>query len=92
MLQQRIDFFARLTKEEKLNLTSQDFTVSEFKEIIGETAFCETDRLIAIYRYIECMTYEEISDKIGIDLKTCRARTTKIDSKIKSTYLKLFYH
>ncbi|MCM1556281.1 MAG: hypothetical protein NC087_01970 [Anaeroplasma bactoclasticum] len=91
MLQQRIDYFARMTKEEKLNLTINDFTVSEFKEIINETALCENDRLIVIYRYINCMPYEEISEKIGIDLKTCRARMEKIDSKIKSTYLKFFY-
>lgn len=91
MIQARIDYFARMTKEEKQNLSPQDFTVSEFKEIIYETAFSEIDRLIVLYRYIDCMTYEEISDKVGIDIRTCRTKMIKIDAKIKSTYLKLFY-
>lgn len=91
MIQQRLDFFTRLTKEEKLCLTSQDFTKTEFIEIIYETMLNEIDKLIATYRYIECMTFEEISEKLDIDLKTCRNRIKKIDDYIRQTYLKLFY-
>lgn len=51
MLQARIDFFARLTKEEKETLKPSDFTVSEFKEIVSETALTEMDRLIILSPY-----------------------------------------
>ncbi len=91
MLQQRIDYFSRMTKEEKLNLSSKDFTKSEFEEVIGETILNQLDILIATYRYINCMTIEEIAEKVAIDLRTCRNRLRKIDECIKQTYLKLFY-
>lgn len=91
MTQARIDFFARLTREEKERLSADDFTVSEFKEIVCETAFTEIEKMIAIHRYVDCMTYEQISEKIGIDLRTCRSKMPKVDEKLKNTYLKLFY-
>lgn len=91
MLQARIDFFARLTKEEKETLKPSDFIVSEFKEIVSETALTEMDRLIILYRHIDCMTHEQIAEKVGIDIRTCTKRIPKIEAKIKNTYLKLFY-
>lgn len=91
MTRERVDFFARMTNDEKENLSPDDFTVSEFREIISETALNETEKLIVIHRYIDCMTFEEISSVIGIDLRTCRSKLEKINEKLKNTYIKLFY-
>lgn len=90
MKQHRFDYFCNLTKEEKAKLTFEDFTVSEIKELLEETSLRNDDRQIAIERFIECKSMQEISDNLYIDIKTCTKRIEKINQKLKSTCLKYF--
>lgn len=90
MKQERIDFFKQLTDDAKQSLSQQDFTVSEIKEIISETPLKQLDRDIAYLRYIDCMTFDEISDQLGYDPKTIKSHLPDISIKLKSTCTKLF--
>jgi len=91
MEQARKEFFSNLTQDEQMDLTSHDFTISEIREIIEETPLHSLDKQIAIYRYIECMTLEEIANKLGYDVKTILSHVKKISIKLKKTCTRLFY-
>lgn len=90
MKQERIDFFKQLTDDAKQSLSQQDFTVSEIREIISETPLKQLDRDIAYLRYIDCMTFDEISDQLGYDPKTIKSHLPDISLKLKSTCAKIF--
>ena len=86
----RFDFFAKLTHDEKMDLESKDFLVSEIEEIIAETPLCDTDKRISVKRYIECMTEREIAEKLQLDEKTVNRRLQTISLKLKITCSRLF--
>lgn len=90
MEQDRKDFFKQLTDDAKKSLDHDSFTVSEIKEIIAETPLTQLDRDIAYYRYCECMTFEEIADKLGYDIRTIRSHLPSISISLKTTCTKLF--
>lgn len=83
--------FSDLTKEDKIQLTYKDFTVSEITEIITETVLSDEDREIAMLRYTKAMTYEAIAEKVDLDWKTVQKRIPKISDKLKHTVCKLLY-
>lgn len=90
MRDERINFFANLTNDEKMALTSNDFTISEITEIINETALNKLDKNIAVMRYIKRMTFDEIANKLDRDIKTIQKRIPNISIKLKQTCVKLF--
>jgi DNA-directed RNA polymerase specialized sigma24 family protein len=90
MKESRFDFFAQLTHDEKLGLESKDFMTSEIEEIISETPLCDLDKRISVYRYIKCMTENEIADKENVDIKTIHRRLQTISLKLKITCSRLF--
>lgn len=90
MNDKRLKFFSKLTEDEKMKLESKDFTVSEICEIVAETPLRDEDKRIAKYRYIDCMTKEEIAEKTQLDIKTVSSRLNSISLKLKITCTKLF--
>lgn len=90
MKEERINLFAQLSDDEKMALTSNDFTITEITEIINETALNKLDKNIAVMRYIKRMTYEEISYKLNRDIRTIQKRIPNISIKLKETCVKLF--
>lgn len=74
-------------------------TLTECQEVIDETRLTKEDRDIAQLWVIECMTYEEIADKLGIgDKRTIQKRleegnkkkdTPAIRTSLKSTLIKI---
>lgn len=90
MKEERVNLFAKLSDDEKMALTSNDFTISEITEIINETALNKLDKNIAIMRYIKKMTFDEISIKLNRDVRTIQKRLVNISIKLKSTCVKLF--
>lgn len=89
MREERIAKFSKMSIEEIKNLKCYDFTVSELEEIILETPLTEQNRNIARLRYKDRMTYEQISETLGIDKKTCINRLNKISNELKKTLIKL---
>lgn len=77
--------FSALTKAQKENLTLKDFTVSEIKEIIAETALKDEDAAIATLRFINCKTIESIAERQGFDSRTITRRIRKIEKLLKET-------
>jgi len=92
MEKDRIDFFKKLTDDAKKSLCKDNFTISEIKEIIAETPLTQLDRDIAILRYCECMSFDEIADKLEYDIRTIRKHLPTISLSLKSTCAKLFTH
>ena len=90
MEQDRKDFFKQLTEDARKSLTHDNFTVSEIKEIIAETALTQLDRDIAVYRYCECMSFDEIAEKLGYDIRTIKRHLPSISLSLKTTCAKLF--
>jgi DNA-directed RNA polymerase specialized sigma24 family protein len=86
----RIEFFAKLSTEQKLQLSHKDFTVSEIEEIIAETPLNAMWREIAKLRYVHQCTIEEIANKLYIDYKTCQRSLKGISAKLKHTCDKMF--
>nr|DAU61047.1 MAG TPA: ECF sigma factor [Caudoviricetes sp.] len=80
--------FSALTKEEKENLTLNDFTVSEIIELINETVLSPENRIIARLRFAKAMTIEAIAEKIKRDVKTVQRRLPAIEIQLNKTILK----
>ena len=80
--------FSALTKEEKENLTLNDFTVSEIIELINETVLSPENRIIARLRFAKDMTIEAIAEKIKRDVKTVQRRLPAIEIQLNKTILK----
>ena len=70
MNEERYEYFQRMSVDEKLKLKPSDFTISEFKGILGEIMLKEECKQIAIMYYVDCMTYDDIAYKLQIDRKT----------------------
>lgn len=74
-------------------------TLTECQEVIDETRLTKEDREIAQLWVIECLTYDEITDKLGIgDKRTIIKRleegnkkkdTPAIRTSLKSTLIKI---
>ena len=71
-------------------LSFNDFTASEIKEIVAEMCLSELDRNIAILRFVDCMTIDEIAYKLGIDYRTCKVHIDRIKEKFNQTCIKFF--
>ena len=80
--------FSALTKEEKENLTLNDFTVSEIIELINETVLSPENLIIARLRFAKAMTIEAIAEKIKRDVKTVQRRLPAIEIQLNKTILK----
>lgn len=68
----------------------KDFTSTEINRIISETPLTERDRKIAVLRYIECKSEEDISSILYIDKKTVHSNIPKISILLKRTAHKIF--
>ena len=89
MQQNRLEYFSKLSADEKYKLSAKDFTVSEIREIIAETSLNETDIKIAECRYIKAMTMAAIAEEVGLDEKTIQRKIPKISDKLKRTLQKM---
>lgn len=87
----RFNKFSQLTREELMNLTAKDFTVSEIIEIINETPLSDRDKTIAINRYTKGMTLEDIADILNVDSRTVGKALRNISSKLRDTCQKMFF-
>lgn len=83
-------YFSKLSDSEKEKLTYKDFLVSEIKEILNETCLSKIDRKIATYRFIDCMTLEEIAALTNYEIKTIQTHLNKIHKEFTKTFLKFF--
>lgn len=80
--------FIALTKEERENLTLDDFTISEILELINETVLSPENRTIARLRFAKAMTIEAIAEKVNRDMKTVQRRIPIIKKQLNKTILK----
>ena len=86
----RIDYFnAKYSYNEKFDLSSKDFTVSEINEIINETVLNNDERIIAKEKYLNDKTIQEISDIVNLSEKTVQRKIPIISKKLKSTIQKI---
>lgn len=81
--------FQHLTEEQKQNLTFDDFTVSELREIINETVLSKENKQIAEMRFIQALTIEKIAEKMGFDKRTIKSRIASIKRKLQKTINKM---
>lgn len=88
MKEERLEHFRKMTDEQKYALTYQDFTVSEIKELIAETPMCDLDKRIAVGKFVNDMTADEIGDKEHLDVRTVARHILKIRCLIKCTCIK----
>ena len=91
MTEDRFRFFQKMNFEDKMQLTPEDFTTSEFKYILGEMMIKEDCKEIAVMHYIECLSYDEIAYRLGIDRKTVIRRLDKLITRFRFTCVKLFF-
>lgn len=84
-----IEFYKKHLKG-TLFLCCDDFTATEIKQIIEESPLNERDKLIATTYWIDLMSEEDISYKVGCDKKTIRNNIPKISMILKTTASKLY--
>lgn len=70
-------------------ISSKLFTNSETMEIIDETALSETERRIAVCKFIKMMTVDEIANDVGYDVRTIQRKAKQVSLKLKSTFMKM---
>ena len=81
--------FQDLSKEDKMKLTFDDFTVSEIRYIIEETVLTESDQRIAELRFIKKLSIERIAEVMGYDKKTIFKHSNAIKEKLLKTIQKI---
>lgn len=81
--------FQDLSKEDKMKLTFDDFTVSEIRYIIEETVLTESDQRIAELRFIKKLSIERIAEVMGYDKKTIFLHGNAIKEKLLKTIQKI---
>ena len=81
--------FQDLSKEDKMKLTFDDFTVSEIRYIIEETVLTEADQKIAELRFIKQLSIERIAEVMGYDKKTIFNHSNTIKEKLLKTIQKI---
>lgn len=87
------------TIEELFTKGKEILTLTECQEVIDETRLTKEDREIAQMWVIDCMTYDEIANKLGVgDKRTIikrleegnkRKDTPAIRTSLKSTLIKI---
>lgn len=87
---ERVDYFKSLPKAIRINLNAGYFMKSEILFIIDETPLSDRDRTIAIKRFTEKMTYEEIAKIVGCDYRSVMRALPSISRKLKKTCAQLF--
>ena len=85
MKEQRLQRLSKLTDEEKYKLTYKDFTVTEIEELIAETPMCDTDKRIAVARFIKEKPDSEIAEQEHMDTRTVRRHIEEIRHRLKIT-------
>lgn len=100
MTDERREFIRKhYTLDELFNKGKDILTLTECQEVIDETRLTKEDRDIAQLWVIECMTYDEIAERLGIqDKRTIQKRleegnkkkdTPAIRTSLKSTLIKI---
>lgn len=84
-----LERFGGITKEEKSNLTFDDFTVSELRVIIDETVLSSENKKIAELRFIKALTVEKIAEKMNFEKRTISTRISDIKKKLQKTINKM---
>ncbi len=80
----------RLTESEKMDLSYKDFIKSEVEEIINQLLINDRLKKEAKLYFIDCLSIQEVADKMGIDLKTATRHKKRLSHAIKRTICKMF--
>lgn len=91
MNEERYYYFQQMSFEQKMKLTPNDFTITEFKEILNEMMLNDECKKIGLMHYIKCLGYDEIADELQIDRKTVIRRLNKLLLNFRFTCIKLFF-
>lgn len=78
-----------ITQDSKVQIDYECLTVSEIHNIISETPLTNENRQIAIKRYIELKTIEEIADEMHYDKRTVSERLKFIYLDLQKVTIKL---
>lgn len=78
-----------ITQDSKVQIDYECLTVSEIHNIISETPLTNENRQIAIKRYIELKTIEEIADEMHYDRRTVSDRLKLIYLDLQKVTIKL---
>ena len=91
MNEERYYYFQQMSFEEKMKLTPNDFTITEFKDILNEMMLNDECKKIGLMYYIECLSYDDIAYELQIDRKTVIRRLNKLLLNFRFTCIKLFF-
>ena len=80
-----------LVQSKGMEISFRDFTCSEIRWLIDETPFSPTDRKVAVLRFVENRTYDDISGRMEwysntTTIKHCRF----VSEALKRTCFKVF--
>lgn len=78
-----------ITQDSKVQIDYECLTVSEIHNIISETPLTNENRQIAIKRYIELKTIDEIADEMHYDRRTVSDRLKLIYLDLQKVTIKL---
>lgn len=87
---ERFNKFCNMSNEERMNLSCNDFLVSEIRWIASETPLNERERKFVELFYIDQNTHDAIAEIMQIDRKTSVKWSKIISNKLKTTCTKLF--
>jgi DNA-binding NarL/FixJ family response regulator len=67
------------------------FTFSENQEIINETILKTLDKKIAVLYVLNNYNFNEIADKLNLDVRTVSNHWRFIEKELRKTIVKLYY-
>lgn len=89
MCKRSTSLYDLITQDSKVQIDYECLTVSEIHNIISETPLTNENRQIAIKRYIELKTIDEIADEMHYDRRTVSDRLKLIYLDLQKVTIKL---
>ena len=79
-----------ITKDSAVHIDYDCLTVSEIQRIISETPLTQENRKIAVARYIDLKTIDDITDEMHYDKRTIVMRLKLISLDLRKVANKLY--
>lgn len=90
MPKHNVSLYELITQDSKVHIDYDCLTVSEIQKIISETPLTYENRKIAIARYVELKTIDEITDEMHYDKRTIVMRLKLISLDLRKVANKLY--
>ena len=90
MPKHNMSLYDLITQDSRVKINYDCLTISEIQHIIGETPLTHENRKIAIARYVDLKTIDDIADELHYDKRTIVDRLKLISLDLRKVAIKLY--